>query len=284
MSYVRSTWSFRVIVASCLLGACADPSRDDASLSSGLEQKRNGNHDDGDHDDGNHGDEDHGDGDDGDGDGDPGDGDGDACSEDGRFAGETAALAYCQLSISLGGLAPEEPLTAPPETECSCLYEDACRQEFDRVAADFDGCAPFINGEFAEAYQSARFNQCLLLLAEPEPEPEPAPCDDGVCECRDQPECRVRAGDDADVQCVRVELCDVEADSGKVSCHHVGRCEVDCTDCDVDCRDVEVCRVDLGEGSVRCDDVGECEVECVGGGHRAPTCCSDGRHVCGQDC
>lgn len=282
MSYVRSPWSFRVIFASCLLAACSDSSRDDASLSSGLEQKRNGNHGDGDHGDG--------DGDHGDGDGEPGDGDGDgdACSEDGRFAGETAALAYCQLSISLGGLDPEEPLTPPPESECSCLYEDACREEFDRAAAAFPGCAPFITGEFAEAYESVRFNQCLLLLEAPEPDPqpdpEPDPCADGVCECRDQPECRVSAGDDADVQCVRVELCEVEADSGQVSCDHVGRCEVDCADCDVECRDVERCQVDLGKGSVRCDDVGDCEVECVGGGHRAPTCCSDGRYVCGRDC
>jgi hypothetical protein len=280
MSYVRLTWSFRAVVASSLLCACADASRDDAELGqrNGLEEKRDDAHD--------------GDGQHGGGGGHGGGHDVDAgvgqpedeCAADGREAAETGALSYCDMSIALGGLAPEELLTPGPESACSCAYEEACQAEFDRIAAAFPGCAPFTTGEFTEAYESARFNQCLFSVGAPGPVPPPDPCADGVCECRDQPRCDVTAGEDANVQCVNVDVCEVEADSGKVSCEHVSTCQVDCADCEVECRDVERCQVELGKGSVRCDDVGDCQVECEGSGHRAPTCCSDGRYVCGQGC
>jgi hypothetical protein len=95
------------------------------------------------------------------------------CREDGRFTGQVSAAAYCQLSISLGGLGVDDLLAPGPESRCSRKYEEACQKAFDRAALDFAAlsgdpgadCRPFMRGEFREAYEVARFNQCLLSVA-----------------------------------------------------------------------------------------------------------------------
>jgi hypothetical protein len=93
-----------------------------------------------------------------------------ACRDDGRFAGELAAAAYCELSITLGGLDVEDMLAPGPESRCSRKYEEACQRLFDEVARQGD-CRPFTTGEFQEAYEVARFNACLFSLDELNPQP-----------------------------------------------------------------------------------------------------------------
>lgn len=101
------------------------------------------------------------------------------CRDEGRFTGRVTAAAYCQLSISLGGLGVDDLLAPGPESRCSRKYEDACRRAFDQAALEFAAlsgdpaadCRPFTRGEFREAYEVARFNQCLFSVAEPGDDP-----------------------------------------------------------------------------------------------------------------
>jgi hypothetical protein len=102
-----------------------------------------------------------------------------ACRDDGRFAGRFAAAAYCELSITLGGLEVEDTLSPGEESRCSRKYEDACTRAFDEAAREFAeasgdpaaDCRPFRSGEFREAYEVARFNACLFSLADSEGQP-----------------------------------------------------------------------------------------------------------------
>jgi hypothetical protein len=101
------------------------------------------------------------------------------CRDDGRFAGQAAATAYCELSIALDGLDAEEPALPGAESRCSRKFEDACMRAFDEAArhyAQLSGdpgadCRPFMTGEFRAAYEAARYNQCLFSLAAADDEP-----------------------------------------------------------------------------------------------------------------
>jgi hypothetical protein len=248
------------------------------------------------------------------------------CKDDGRFAGQTAATAYCDLSISLDGLEPEDLLTPGPVSRCSKKFEEACRATFDQVAANYPetsgdpaaDCTPFTSGDFQEAYENARFNQCLFSIGMPGGGDDP--CANGACECSHQShcdldcptggcdqtcehscECRANSGDagssscrhaslcnleggsDSALSCEHAAVCELAIGSGTVSCDHVDKCKVEVTEhADVTCKHAGKCEVHIQKGSVRCDHVGKCRVECADGGQAK--CCGDGRYVCGQEC
>lgn len=96
------------------------------------------------------------------------------CRDDGRFTGQVTATTYCELSIAFGGLGVDDLLVPGPESRCSRAFEEACGKAFDEVAQNYQkvsgdpsaDCTPFTTGEFREAYEVARFNQCLFSLAE----------------------------------------------------------------------------------------------------------------------
>jgi hypothetical protein len=209
------------------------------------------------------------------------------CKNDGRFAAQTGATAYCDLSIALGGLEAEPRLTPGPESRCQRKFEDACRQQFDRIAADFPAvigdpaadCTPFTTGEFQEAYDNARFNACLFSIGMPGADP----CANGACECDHQSQCdldcpaggcdqrcehacacETSCGDDCSSSCQNASLCDLSAGKdASLSCEHAAVCELAVVSGAVSCKHASKCEVEVAEkATVSCKRAGKCIVDC----------------------
>jgi hypothetical protein len=102
---------------------------------------------------------------------------------DGRAVGEVAAALYCDLSIALGGLGVDELLEPAAADACSRTFESACRSAFDRAARGIPNCRQFTRAEFREAYEVARFNQCVFAVRE---EQLPTSCTGKHCQAHCQ--------------------------------------------------------------------------------------------------
>jgi len=211
------------------------------------------------------------------------DGGGDAtCRNDGRVTGDVAASLYCDLSVLLGGLGPDNRLPPGPADRCSRSFEEECRKRFDRATRARADCAPFLaNGAFAEAFQTARFNQCLFSIGTGEPDPQ---CEDGVCECSDKKSCDLSCtgpgcdvscedtrsctascGDDCNAACKDVGTCTLQTGrDASVVCEHARECELSPQGGQALCRKVDECDVIMSEqGEVTCERTRSCDVECA---------------------
>jgi hypothetical protein len=199
------------------------------------------------------------------------------CKDDGTAFGEAAAQVFCDLSISLGGLGVDELLPPGPSSSCSNKYEEACHAAFDRVAANFEmvsgdpdaHCAPFTTGDFLEAYQVARFNQCLFSVGDPQMPPSDdggtpeEPCTGSECSCHEQGECDLTCtGPGCELTCERAGACSESCDDGcKATCRDLASCEVHAqADADLTCQRSEQCRMDATSGSVTCSEAKSCDI------------------------
>lgn len=97
------------------------------------------------------------------------------CFQEGQFAGELSALAYCELSIALGGLVTADQFLRGPVQVCGLSFELGCDSKFSTFATfytndlgercepfteDADGCPGSGDGCFFEVFDQARENQC----------------------------------------------------------------------------------------------------------------------------
>jgi hypothetical protein len=204
------------------------------------------------------------------------------CKDDGTAFGEAAARVYCDLSISLGGLGVDDLLTPGPTSSCSTKYEEACQKAFDRVTGTFETvsgnpdahCAPFTSGDFLEAYQVARFNQCLFSLAEPgEPgdagvsmdggAPE-TPCTGAECDCHEQAQCDLScAGAGCELSCRHAESCNASCgDSCTTTCRDLETCDLHAQrDANLVCARSEQCKLDATGGTLSCSEAKSCDIQ-----------------------
>jgi len=213
------------------------------------------------------------------------------CKSDGRVTGDVAANLYCDLSALLGGLGTDELLPPGPADSCSRAFEAECRKKFDDGAKARPDCAPFLaDGAFADAFKVARFNQCLFSIGTGETDPH---CDNGKCECRDEPSCDMACtgpgcdvscehtdtctascGDDCDAKCEHLDTCNLQAGkNADIICEHAAKCELSAQGGKVVCRKAGDCDISMTEpGKVKCDHTGSCDVDC-------PECDVSCKHV-----
>jgi len=102
----------------------------------------------------------------------------DQCFLDGEFAGKLAAEVYCELSIALGGLGPDDEFLRGPVQVCGLNFEIACDTTFISESMSYAQpgppgqpplmCEPYTQGEYSPIWDLARNNQCAYS-------PEPAP-------------------------------------------------------------------------------------------------------------
>lgn len=96
----------------------------------------------------------------------------DACFLEGQFVGEIAAIAYCELSILLGGLGLDELLIRGPVETCGLTFEVGCDANFETTALNYSNpfgqCLPFVRAPFEEVFFQAQNNQCAYDPLPPE--------------------------------------------------------------------------------------------------------------------
>jgi hypothetical protein len=96
----------------------------------------------------------------------------DTCFLEGQFIGEIAAVAYCELSIALGGLGLDELLLRGPVEVCGTAFEVGCDSNFQTRAVSYRNgdniqCLPYTRVPFLEVFWQTQNNQCAYEL-EPE--------------------------------------------------------------------------------------------------------------------
>jgi hypothetical protein len=88
----------------------------------------------------------------------------DACLLEGQFAGELSAVAYCELSIALDGLATADAFLRGPVQVCGLNFEVGCDSEFLGVCTNYQNdegsCLPYTEDTFFAVFDQARTNQC----------------------------------------------------------------------------------------------------------------------------
>ncbi len=96
----------------------------------------------------------------------------DACFLEGQFVGEIAAVAYCELSILLGGLGLDDFLIRGPVATCGLTFEIGCDANFETTALNyanpFGQCLPFVRSPFEAVFFQAQNNQCAYDPLPPE--------------------------------------------------------------------------------------------------------------------
>lgn len=86
------------------------------------------------------------------------------CFEEGRISGEIAAIAYCELSIALGGLSTADDFIRMPVRMCGLNFEIGCDLEFMDVTLLYANpggtCEPYTRDRYYEVWDQTRHNQC----------------------------------------------------------------------------------------------------------------------------
>ena len=88
------------------------------------------------------------------------------CFLDGEFAGEFAAILYCALSISTGGLGFDDDFIPRPVGICGSTFEQACEDKFEHDTTLDLLCLPFTQNPFDGVWEQTQTNQCMY---DPEP-------------------------------------------------------------------------------------------------------------------
>ncbi len=88
----------------------------------------------------------------------------DSCFLEGQFVGEITAIAYCELSILLRGLALDQFLIRGPVETCGLSFEIGCDANFETTAINYSNllgqCLPYVRHPFLEVFEQAQQNQC----------------------------------------------------------------------------------------------------------------------------
>ena len=88
----------------------------------------------------------------------------DSCFLEGSFAGEISAIAYCELSIALGGLTTADAFIRGPVKVCGLSFEIGCDTSFSTTCGSYVNatgeCAPFTVDTFYAVFSEAQNNQC----------------------------------------------------------------------------------------------------------------------------
>lgn len=98
------------------------------------------------------------------------------CSQDGSMFGALYAQAYCELAISLQGLADPGDFLRPPTTSCGQMFQTSCDQSFFTTApaymtAGAVACQPYTVDPFTTAYVNTDEMVCTFEALPPTPAP-----------------------------------------------------------------------------------------------------------------
>jgi hypothetical protein len=88
----------------------------------------------------------------------------DQCLAEGETAGNISAIAYCQLSIALGGLATADWFLRGPVQVCGLNFQVGCDSSFvgdtENYSNSHGACLPYTQNPFTAVWTQARNNQC----------------------------------------------------------------------------------------------------------------------------
>lgn len=93
------------------------------------------------------------------------------CVEDGTFTGHFVAVAYCKLSLALGGLGLDEDLIRLAVGLCGASFQAACESTLDTETLAFPDvvnghvCSDYVVAPFNGVYAQVRNNQCAYSPA-----------------------------------------------------------------------------------------------------------------------
>lgn len=102
----------------------------------------------------------------------------DQCFAEGEIAGDISAIAYCELSIALGGLASADDFIRGPVQVCGMSFELGCDTMFDTTSESYSNkigaCLAYTRDPFTSVWHQARSNQCAYnpLLRNPTEQPQ----------------------------------------------------------------------------------------------------------------
>lgn len=92
------------------------------------------------------------------------------CYYEGEIIGQLVATAYCELSISLGGLMTADEFIRSPVRICGFHFEFACDVTFlfDTMtyANAFGTCEEYTYGDYYDVWDQVRNNQCAYNIQE----------------------------------------------------------------------------------------------------------------------
>jgi hypothetical protein len=95
------------------------------------------------------------------------------CEAEGEIAGDVSAIAYCELSIALGGLTSADAFIRGPVQVCGLSFEVGCDSMFNATSLVYANamgtCLPYTEDPFDVVWDQARYYQCAYNPIPPPP-------------------------------------------------------------------------------------------------------------------
>jgi hypothetical protein len=97
------------------------------------------------------------------------------CYEEGRIIGKMMGIAYCELSLVLGGLPLVDDFFLAPVTVCGEEFSNGCEDAFTvtthSYSNDMGACIWYTEDEYYEVWQQCLEKQCLSVPSVPSVQP-----------------------------------------------------------------------------------------------------------------
>jgi hypothetical protein len=86
------------------------------------------------------------------------------CRAEGEIVGQISAMAYCELSLALGGLSSADAFLRGPVATCGASFQEGCDPAFDSFSQNYTNtlgaCLQYTEGDYADVWDQARYYQC----------------------------------------------------------------------------------------------------------------------------